>query len=275
MSGTTATFLSLVSGRRFGLVHGAEENRQPAGAILYVHPFAEEMNKSRRMAALQSRALAASGWTVLQIDLFGCGDSEGEFGEASWNLWVDDISAATEWLRAETGLNPALWGLRAGCLLAAQSTHDMNPMPDLLLWQPVISGNQYLHQFLRTKVAGQWTSAEGIDRIGTRELRAQLEHGQSVEVGGYTVAPPLALGLEGAELLPPAGPTRVAWLEVGAGERRDLSPIAAQQVAKWQTAGQRVDVRVVEGLPFWQTQEIAECPELIEATLQAVELWRR
>jgi hypothetical protein len=33
--------------------------RRVRGAVLYVPPWAEEMNKSRRMAALQSRALAA------------------------------------------------------------------------------------------------------------------------------------------------------------------------------------------------------------------------
>jgi len=33
------------------------------------------MNKSRRMAALQARVFAAMGFGVLQIDLFGCGDS--------------------------------------------------------------------------------------------------------------------------------------------------------------------------------------------------------
>jgi hypothetical protein len=53
------------------------------------------------------------------------------------------------------------------------------------------------------------------------------------------------------------------------------SPASSQQVETWQSAGHRVDVRVVEGLPFWQTQEIAECPRLIQSTLEAVRAWRR
>lgn len=44
------------------------------GSIVYIHPFAEEMNKSRRMAALQARALTLAGFAVLQLDLIGCGD---------------------------------------------------------------------------------------------------------------------------------------------------------------------------------------------------------
>ncbi len=60
--------------QRFCLFHPAQ-GRASGAPLLYLHPFAEEMNKSRRMAALQSRALAEHGYAVLQIDLLGCGDS--------------------------------------------------------------------------------------------------------------------------------------------------------------------------------------------------------
>jgi alpha/beta superfamily hydrolase len=43
--------------------------------------LAEELNKSRHVAAAQARAFAAAGYSVLQIDLYGCGDSSGDFGE--------------------------------------------------------------------------------------------------------------------------------------------------------------------------------------------------
>ncbi len=79
------------------------------GAVVYVHPFAEEMNKSRRMAALQSRALAAAGFAVLQIDLLGCGDSSGDFGDASWDEWIDDVLLAVRWLRGQHAMR------RCGC----------------------------------------------------------------------------------------------------------------------------------------------------------------
>ena len=64
-----------VSGRsRFCLYHPPRRVDAVArGAIVYIHPFAEEMNFSRRMVALQARMLAAQGYAVLQIDLSGCG----------------------------------------------------------------------------------------------------------------------------------------------------------------------------------------------------------
>jgi len=51
-------------------------------AILVVPPFAEELNKSRRMLALQGKSLARAGRGLLAVDLHGTGDSAGEFIEA-------------------------------------------------------------------------------------------------------------------------------------------------------------------------------------------------
>src|ERR1043165_721388 len=94
-------FLRVEPGRlaeRFALYHRPHAG-PPRGLIVYIHPFAEEMNKSRRMAALQSRALAADGFAGLQMDLLGCGDSAGDFGDATWSRWVDDVIGACRWLR--------------------------------------------------------------------------------------------------------------------------------------------------------------------------------
>ncbi len=283
MPSINALYLPLPQGRLFCVLHRPEARADIARSIVYVHPFAEEMNKSRRMAAVQARALASAGWTVLQPDLFGCGDSDGDFGDASWDRWLEDVHAMVAWLRAGTGAAPALWGLRGGALLAVQAMHSMDPAPDLLLWQPVTSGLRHLQQFLRMNVAGQLTDADAKARIGTKQLRERLVRGEHVEVGGYATAPALALGMEATELVPPPLRTRVAWLEVAtgvatdgaAGARAELSPASSQQVDAWRAAGHQVAAQVVMGMPFWQTQEIAECPALIEATLRVMSAWRR
>jgi hypothetical protein len=46
-------FLNTARGALFCLVL-TPQNRATQGAILYLHPFAEEMHKSRRMAAVQA-----------------------------------------------------------------------------------------------------------------------------------------------------------------------------------------------------------------------------
>ena len=52
-------FLPAAGGQRFCIFH-PPRGSVARGAVLYVHPFAEEMNKSRRMAALFSRTLSES-----------------------------------------------------------------------------------------------------------------------------------------------------------------------------------------------------------------------
>src|SRR5207249_8517309 len=106
-----AFFLPAEIGSRFTLFHRVRGS-DARGGILYIHPFAEEMNKSRRMAALQARAFAAVGWDVLSVDLMGCGDSDGDFGDATLDAWLQDVDAAHRWL-ATRGSGPVwLWGLR-------------------------------------------------------------------------------------------------------------------------------------------------------------------
>src|SRR5579863_6793860 len=66
--------------------------------VLFVPPFAEEMNRARRMAALQARDFAARGIGTLIFDPFGTGDSTGEFHEARLAVWLDNLVAAADWL---------------------------------------------------------------------------------------------------------------------------------------------------------------------------------
>ncbi len=240
------------------------------GAVLYVHPWAEEMNKSRRMAALASRALAEQGHAVLQLDLLGCGDSGGDFADARWPAWVQDVSDAAHWL-AEThpGLPLWLWGLRCGALLAAQAREQIHPPPHLLLWQPVQQGRMALQQFLRLKAAAQL--ADGGGKAIMDAVRRDLAAGQAVDVAGYTLAAELAQALEAAQLVPPtAQPGRLVWLEVAGSADAEISPAAAAALPRWQAAGWAVQATAAAGPAFWQTTEIEDAPALVAATVQAL-----
>lgn len=266
-------YLSTARGRRFCVLYEPPGGSAGARAIVHVPAFAEEMNKSRRMVALQSRRLAAAGWAVVQPDLFGCGDSDGEAGDADWSQWQADVADAIGWARERTGREPALWGLRTGCLLACQVADRLEAPTNLLLWQPVLSGAQALTQFLRMKVASQLMGDKPAARVGTRELVEALTRGQTLEVAGYRIRPGLALGLQAAELAAPRLAAAVAWLEVAAASPADVSPAARSRIDAWKAAGHRVEARAVVGPSFWQTQEIAECSEIIDASLEVLATW--
>jgi exosortase A-associated hydrolase 2 len=267
-------------GQRFCIFHPAQGGTV-RGAVLYIHPFAEEMNKSRRMAALQSRALAQAGFSVLQIDLRGCGDSSGDFGDASWQDWVEDVVRGCGWLRervASAGIGQPgpswwLWGLRAGCLVIAEAAKQLPENWNFVFWQAPASGKPLLQQFLRLKVAGDLIRGGG---KGVMEgLRRQLANGEPVEVAGYTLAAPLAQGLERTVLAPPAvhGPTtppRLEWFELSTREDASLSPVSATTVNQWKQVGYDAQEHIVNGPAFWQTTEIEDAPALVAATTSAL-----
>lgn len=261
-------FLPASPGARFCLYHA------PRGvarhAVVFVHAFAEEMNKSRRMVALQARALSLLGVAVLTIDLYGCGDSDGDFGDARWDIWKDDLAAAVRWLKSEVDAPVSLWGQRLGALLALDFAGDSGERFDrFVLWQPVASGETFMTQFLRLKVAAEMLAG---GQTGTSKLRARLAGGEPLEVAGYSLAPELVAAIDRQKLAPLARPgNRIHWLEVVSEAGRELTPVAARIVEAWRAVGAEVDVACVPGESFWTTQEITECPALVAATSRIFE----
>jgi exosortase A-associated hydrolase 2 len=264
-----AFFLDTSDGPRFGLYHAPRGACR--GALVYVHPFAEEMNRSRRMAALGARALAAQGYGVLLLDLHGCGDSGGDFGDATWDGWLRDIACARAWIEERLGRTAGLWGLRVGALLAVAHAQTAPLAPErLLLWQPVTNGSGYLNGFLRLRLAGELL-AGGSDSGGTDALREALLAGESLEIAGYRLNPQLAAGLDAADARALGPRCPIHWFEVMAADGRPLPPAAVRVADTWRLQGSRVEVRQVAGPQFWSAPETVDCPALIDATLACLE----
>jgi uncharacterized protein len=261
-------FMDAAHGQRFCLLHTPPSDQAVLGHVVYVHPFAEEMNAARRMAGKQARAMARAGFAVLQMDLMGCGDSSGHFEEASWDAWVADVALARHWMLERWPGVAWLWGLRAGCLLAAQVCRQDTHPAKLLLWQPVLSGKQHLHQFLRLQMAGDIVRGES--SRGTSRLIHLLEQGESVEVAGYSVSAALAQGMARADLEAlPAG-TQIFCLELGDADSETVSPALSAQLQRWQTSGCSAQAGVVPGSVFWQMQEGPDSPAWLTTSLRSL-----
>lgn len=238
------------------------------GALLHVPAFGEEMNKSRRTAAVTARRLAEAGYVVRFVDAYGTGDSPGDFGEATWNGWVEDFRAAAADLTRTTSCPVIPWGHRAGCLL----------VPDLvtagagvLLWQPVTSGDQHLTQILRLKVAAD-TFAGLAAPATTKSLRGQLDAGEALEIAGYKLNPDLMLPLARRTLSAwPNQPAVVHWIETGPEPASEPPPGSARTIAAFEALGIRVGYSHVVGEPFWMTLEIAENRAVGERSVEVLE----
>lgn len=75
-------------------VHHSRGIARPKLSVLGLRPFAEELNKSRRILVLAATHLAASGAEVLIPDRLGTGDSEGEFNDSNWEIGIENIESA-------------------------------------------------------------------------------------------------------------------------------------------------------------------------------------
>jgi uncharacterized protein len=263
---TQAFFVQANPGYRFCLFH--RSSGAARGAVLFLHAFAEEMNKSRRMAALQATALSRAGFDVLQIDLLGCGDSSGDFSEATWEAWLEDVRIGLQALGRHSDAPVWLWGHRSGCLLACEFAHRASQPSRLVLWHPIIEGRSYLNQFLRMRLLVQ-TGDDGVPS-DARSLRAALAAGQSIEVAGYALSPTLFEGLDQAVLRAPPPGSRVCWLDAAHDADAPVSPSSLQYVDGWLQEGVLVSHANVVCPPFWQTQEITQCESLITRTLESM-----
>jgi exosortase A-associated hydrolase 2 len=263
-----AFFTNGTAGELFMVHYSPLEYLPSRGAVIVFPPFAEEMNKSRRMMVLQARALAAEGMQVLMVDLYGTGESAGDFEQARWEIWHEDIEIAATWLHKRGVTRISALGLRLGALLAMDFTRRCaGRLERIVLWQPVLNGAAVLTQFLRTRWAASMLDTAR-EAESTQDLRQKLRGGESVEVAGYQLSPQLFRSIEELQLvrLGSAGSPPIDWLEVVSAEGSPLLLASQRALEMWRKTGVPVSTATVRGEPFWATPEITVAPELIHAT---------
>lgn len=269
MTQRQAFFLPAEKGQRF-CIFSPSQLPDARGAILYLHPFAEELNLSRRTVALQTRALVAAGFDVLQIDLLGCGDSSGEFEDASWTSWLEDAHLALAWLQANSAAPLWLWGIRSGALLAADLARQTSLEVSQLYWQPILSGTSVLRDFQRLAVAGELWSGRGKERLA--EFKARMAADMPIDVAGYTLSSAMAKGLAESRLIGDQSDCfkRLGWIEIVSSLQTEPSALVAQFLASMKERGCETRYAAVTGLAFWQNHTVDVPHGLIEQTVGVV-----
>lgn len=248
----------------------SDTQKQRKQGILLIPPFAEEMNKSRRMLIQQAKQLAQQGYAALLVDLFGTGDSEGDFKDATWECWCDDISVAHRWLTDQGVEKVSAIGLRTGALLLADMLAQKSiELETLVLWQPVIEGSQFLNQFFRLRLAAEM-SAEGQEKLSIGQIKQELSDQGSTEIAGYTITQNLVETMSQKSLLAMVSnvPSQLHWCEVMQASGRPLTVATQKAVDKLAEAGVNVNLHKIRGYPFWGASGVEDVPALHETTCQ-------
>jgi exosortase A-associated hydrolase 2 len=262
----SAGFEAFPGGQRF-TNEWLPDGKAPRRPVVLLPPFGEEMNKSRRSIAIAARLFASHGLAVHAFDPAGTGDSEGEFGDATWAAWTCDAKFAISRVAERWSARPTVWAIRSGALLLPALDHVFD---DVLLWQPVTSGDAFLTQLLRLKVAAD--TFAGVEGTTTKQLRSQLGAGATLEIAGYELNPDLVLPMSAINLQTWGSPPRsTAWLETGVDPAGAHSPASQRVADAWSAHGALVVRKYVVGEQFWLTQEIAENRTIAEASVTALE----
>jgi pimeloyl-ACP methyl ester carboxylesterase len=178
------------------------------------HPFGEEKLWAHRIYVVFARALAQRGIPVLRFDYTGAGDSSGDTAQAGIDTYLEDLGSAVDALqkRAPRAERISLVGLRFGGALAAlfaeraraAGTHARVTQAPLVLWDPVLDGENYIQELLRINLSTQ-LSVYGKVRESREQLIDRVRQGGVANVEGYEIGQPLLDSANLKELLPAAG----------------------------------------------------------------------
>lgn len=232
-------FFSRDGARLFGMLHSPAAAARDVGFVMS-HPFGEEKLWSHRVFVSFARALAQRGHAVLRFDYSGAGDSSGETVQTDLNTHLADLTAAVSVLRTRMNVRRiGLVGLRLGAsfaaLLAEAAADDPdNPVNDapLLLWEPVLDGESYFQELLRSNLSTQ-LAVFGKVRENRDVLRQRIQEGGAVNVDGYEIGRPLFESTARTDLLTTAtkkhrGPVLIVQLGPNPEQktREDLDALA-------------------------------------------------
>lgn len=259
-------FIDGAQGRLFVLLHGPAQAAGPA--VLVAPAFGDEMNKSRKSITDLAQVLAARGLATIVVDPAGTGDSAGEFRDARWEGWIEDLRAAAAWSGGRGLRLCGLLGIRLGALLAARVAARLPlPVRCSAFWQPVPDGGRFMTQFLRTRVAASLME----DRKETVSgLRNRLLAGETLEVSGYEISAELFQRIEAEQLVDVATPAlgAVGWFEVSANVTDGIATASQAIVEQIRARVPAIQAESHAGEPFWTSTEIVRSPGLVAATAE-------
>lgn len=129
----------------FGIYHPPETATAPDAGVVLCHPAPQDYSQTYWAFHKLATMLATAGFHVLRFDYSGTGDSAGDSADVTLAEWTRDIATAVEELRDVAGVRRiSLVGMRLGAALALTAARDVQ-VRDLVLWEPVVSGAEYLN----------------------------------------------------------------------------------------------------------------------------------
>lgn len=127
--------------------------------VVLVPPLLHEQPRARRFLAEVASAFATNGIAALRFDFYGSGDSAGRADEMQMASMHEDLSRASAALRSLTGVSKvAVMAWRASALVAWDWLRQGGAACELILWEPVVDGREWLDTLLSADAAERCSS---------------------------------------------------------------------------------------------------------------------
>ncbi len=240
----------------YAAYHGSQSSAMISTALLACPSIGHEHTRAHRAIKLLCEATARSGIAAMRFDYSGVGDSAGELSSQQLEVWSNDVLRATDELLARSGASSVfVVGCRLGGALAAAALRRAGrPIQSLCLWDPVLSGEEFL------RVAGSFQERFLRDRgrFSERTILARLANAHSPtddSCVGYPFSSALRRSLQDLDLR-----------QVEAWPTVPIHAVLSEHSASWDdlamrlaAAGRRVRSEVVEGAPgAWDNYAVHE-----------------
>lgn len=242
-------FLGSGDERVFAFMHPAA--REARGTIVMCHAFAEEKLWSHRIYVTFAREAAQAGYNVARFDMRGEGDSALDFEESSIETRITDTlrviaTAQDRWSASDV----VLLGHRLGGSIAAVTqTHAGRSVRAVAVWDPILDGEDYFGQLLRSNMATQMATQGKVTRMRDALVKA-IQEGETIVVDGYGLTGEMYRGIAGLkwDKLPDLLQVPGLLVEVPKGEQTAPSqPLAALAATRPQ-----LQLALAAEPPFWR-----------------------
>ena len=207
---------------------------EPAGSpkttgVLLCYPGVQEYNPTHWAFRKLGGLLAREGFPAMRFDYSCTGDSAGDTYDARVEHHLEDVATAAEELKDATGVSKvSLVGMRLGALLAAGAVSRGLQVRDLVLWEPVADGREYVSEL------------ERLDEHLASHKQHRITQPR-IELGGYPFPRRMREELQALSLkgVVPRAATRVSMLVMA-------DTVSTAEVrAAWEREGVRLTSRLV------------------------------
>lgn len=240
-------------------------------AVILVPPFAEEMNRSKRMYVLCARMLANSGMHAICFDFSGTGDSTGGWGDFTYKDWVNDLSDVYQYTSSYADEINFI-ALRFGALvLMDMILDDQLRLKKCLLWDPIESGQVLTRQFVRMKIAA--AMADTSKKITTQQVLQEMSDDGYLESSGYHITRSMFDDINTKNVANVINDVlkqvNIDWMTTGKFKQAQNKWLA-NSFKQSDIQSDNINMHAVNDVKFWMQQEVTISPQLLKLTREVL-----